>query len=147
MRLTIRWNDDKNQTREEMITDQTTTQIGRSRESQIQLKDRRISRRHATISAKKGQWYLRNISSKNVVRKGGHRVAPGSEVALRQGDIFQIGPIRFQAAAMNDGAKQGRRVAKLQCPRCNHIVPYEVHEFCPWCGLSFNAAQTIIVSE
>lgn len=139
MELTIRWQD-QSQASEKTISDKETTQIGRARDNQIRFRDQRVSRRHATISAKDKKWYLKNISSNNIVRKGGHRVDPGQEVVLREGDIFQVGPIHFNAVA-------GDRTPKLQCARCNHIVEHKAHEFCPWCGLSLNLAETVYPSS
>jgi len=146
MQLTIKWQN-QSQSGEETISDQATTSIGRARENQIRLKDRHVSRRHATISAKSGKWYLRNISNNNIVRKGGHRVDPGQEVVLREGDIFEVGPIQFHALLINRKGKKGRKIAKLQCERCDHIVEHKPHDFCPWCGLSLSTAVLVHVSE
>lgn len=134
MKLTIKW---KNETEfgEKILSDQDVTNIGRDVQNTIHFTDKRVSRHHATISAKSGQWYLRNISSNNIVRKGGYRVDPGNEVVLRQGEIFEVGPIQFHAL--------GKTGPQLQCTRCNHIVEDKPHGFCPWCGLSLSSAVTV----
>ena len=143
MQLTIRLHNN-NQPIDKTISDKSTTTIGRARDTQIRLEDRTVSRRHATISVKENQWYLRNISSSNLVRKGGQRIAPGSGVSLREGDIFQIGPFRFHAAVISN-SRQRRNVPKLQCEHCNHIVEYKPHEFCPWCGRSLANSLAITI--
>lgn len=133
MQLTIKWQH-QGESGETTISNQVTTSIGRARENQIRLADRSISRRHATISAKSGKWYLKNTSTSNIVRKGGYRVDPGQEVVLREGEIFEVGPIQFHALGKKGG---------LQCQRCHHIVEDKPHGFCPWCGLSLSLATRV----
>lgn len=134
MQLTIKWQN-QSQSGETIIKDQATTSIGRARDNQIRFADRTISRYHATISAKSGKWYLQNTSKRNIVRKGGYRVDPGEEVLLREGDIFDVGPIQFHAL--------GKTGPQLQCVRCNHIVEDKANEFCRWCGLSLSLAKVV----
>ena len=134
MQLTIKWQH-QTEAGELTLSDQVTTSIGRTEGSTIHFTDKRVSRHHATISAKSGKWYLRNVSNNNIVRKGGYRVDPGNEVVLRQGEIFEVGPIQFHAL--------GKTGPQLQCARCNHIVENKPHGFCPWCGLSLSSAVAV----
>lgn len=134
MQLRIKWQHET-ESGETTISDQASTSIGRARENQLRFPDRKVSRRHATISAKSGKWYLRNISDNNIVRKGGYRVDPGQEVVLHEGEIFEVGPIKFHAL--------GQTGPGLQCVRCHHIVEHKPHGFCPWCGLSLSLAKAV----
>ncbi len=149
MQLTIRWQD-QGQFDDKTISEREVIGIGRDKNdsrNHVFFSDQRVSRHHATLSAKSGKWYLRNVSSRNIVRKGGYRVDPGNEVTLNEGDIFNIGPIEFHAVSINRKGKTGRQVTKLRCERCQHIVDHKPHDFCPWCGLSLSTAVTVQVSE
>ena len=63
--------------------------IGRSSECTIPIKDRYLSRRHAEIIAKDGEWTLKDLGSANGTYLNGTRVE--ADHPLRSGDRIRIG--------------------------------------------------------
>jgi hypothetical protein len=66
----------------------TPMAIGRAPECELVLKDSRVSRRHARLTARDGVLVLTDLSSTNGTRVNGHRV---TEVVLGAGDRVQVG--------------------------------------------------------
>jgi hypothetical protein len=62
--------------------------IGRSPDCELVLRDSRVSRRHARLTARDGVLVLTDLGSTNGTRVNGHRV---SEVVLGAGDRIMIG--------------------------------------------------------
>jgi hypothetical protein len=62
--------------------------IGRSPDCELVLRDSRVSRRHARLTARNGVLVLTDLGSTNGTRVNGHRV---SEVVLGAGDRISIG--------------------------------------------------------
>ena len=62
--------------------------IGRAPECELELKDNRVSRRHARLAPRDGVLILTDLGSTNGTRVNGHRV---TEVVLGAGDRVQIG--------------------------------------------------------
>jgi sigma-B regulation protein RsbU (phosphoserine phosphatase) len=63
--------------------------IGRSSECSIPIKDRYLSRRHAEIIAKDGEWTLKDLGSANGTYLNGTRVE--QDLPLHSGDRIRIG--------------------------------------------------------
>jgi hypothetical protein len=66
----------------------TPMTIGRAPDCQLVLKDSRVSRRHARLTARDGVLVLTDLGSTNGTRVNGHRV---TEVVLGAGDRVQVG--------------------------------------------------------
>jgi hypothetical protein len=65
--------------------------IGRSRENDIVLDDRNVSRRHAELRIEPdGTWWVRDLGSTNGVRVNGRPVGGGGE-QVRAGDTIELG--------------------------------------------------------
>jgi hypothetical protein len=65
--------------------------IGRSRECDVVLEDRNVSRRHAEVRAEpSGAWTVHDLGSTNGVRVNGRPVGAGGE-ELRPGDAIELG--------------------------------------------------------
>jgi predicted component of type VI protein secretion system len=65
--------------------------IGRSRECEVVLDDRNVSRRHAEIRVDaSGTWTVHDLGSTNGVRVNGRPVGGGGE-ELRAGDAIELG--------------------------------------------------------
>jgi hypothetical protein len=65
--------------------------VGRSRECDVVLDDRNVSRRHAEIRAEpSGAWTVHDLGSTNGVRVNGRAVGGGGE-ELRPGDAIELG--------------------------------------------------------
>jgi hypothetical protein len=67
------------------------TRVGRSRDADIRINDRRISSDHAVIAWNKGLWEVKDLGSRNGTVVDGRRVEPGSRVILRTGSSLRFG--------------------------------------------------------
>lgn len=67
------------------------TRVGRSRDADIRLNDRRVSSEHAVIVWKKGLWEAKDLGSRNGTVIDGKRLDPGSRVPLRAGSTLRFG--------------------------------------------------------
>jgi FHA domain-containing protein len=78
--------------------------IGRAPECELVLKDSRVSRRHARLTARDGVLVLTDLGSTNGTRVNGHRV---SEVVLGAGDRIELGEtsVVVEAAPSGVGAR------------------------------------------
>jgi hypothetical protein len=75
--------------------------IGRAPECELVLKDSRVSRRHARVTARDGVLVLTDLGSTNGTRVNGHRI---SEVVLGAGDRVLIGETSLVVEAGAAGA-------------------------------------------
>jgi predicted component of type VI protein secretion system len=144
--LVLTWQLPGGQARSYLVTDARPALIGRSAEQcDVVIDDPTISRRHASIYADGGTFYLRNESATNVVHFNNHyRLAQHQAVPLRPGDSFRIGPVQIQAAAR--AAQPQGQVPKIKCHRCGNICDYNPEEFCPHCGEALAAGQTVFIT-
>jgi hypothetical protein len=62
--------------------------IGRSTDSELPIKDTRVSRMHARVHARDGHLVLTDLGSTNGTRVNGQRIR---EVVLGEGDVISIG--------------------------------------------------------
>jgi hypothetical protein len=78
--------------------------IGRAPECELVLRDSRVSRRHARLSARDGVLILTDLGSTNGTRVNGHRI---SEVVLGAGDRILIGEttLTIEPAIAGTGAR------------------------------------------
>ncbi len=78
--------------------------IGRAPECELVLRDSRVSRRHARLTARDGVLVLTDLGSTNGTLVNGHRV---TEVALGAGDRIQIGEttLVIEPATTGTGAR------------------------------------------
>jgi len=80
--------------------------IGRSRDADISLIDDKVSRAHACIRHSDGQFFLKDLGSRNGVFLNGEKIE--SDVPLKPGDRIQVGATVFvleQATPAEDAAK------------------------------------------
>src|SRR5690606_361531 len=89
--------------------------IGRSRQCELYVNSPRLSRRHCAVSFGEQGLVLDDLGSSNGTFVNGRRV---SRVALRPGDIIQIGGIAIQV----DYDPQSADQLDLRCERCNRLV-------------------------
>jgi pSer/pThr/pTyr-binding forkhead associated (FHA) protein len=78
--------------------------IGRGPECELVLRDSRVSRRHARLTARDGVLVLTDLGSTNGTRVHGHRV---TEVVLGAGDRILLGEtiLTIERAAAGPGAR------------------------------------------
>jgi uncharacterized RDD family membrane protein YckC len=99
----------------------TILTIGRDPSNDLVLPDSMVSRRHAVIEHRAGQFFLRDSSSANGSVVNGDRV---SERSLRDGDLVAIGSMRLLFREDSVEAGGGGKVlphpsaAPLVCPSC-----------------------------
>ena len=80
--------------------------IGRSREADISLIDDKVSRAHACIRYSDGQFFIKDLGSRNGVYLNGQKI--DADVPLKPGDRIQIGATVFvleQESPAEDAAK------------------------------------------
>jgi uncharacterized RDD family membrane protein YckC len=100
----------------------TILTIGRDPSNDLVLPDSMVSRRHAVIEHRAGQFFLRDSSSANGSVVNGDRV---SERGLRDGDLVAIGSMRLlfreEPVELGGGAKvvPHPSAAPLVCPSCS----------------------------
>ncbi len=73
----------------------SVTVLGRSSDSHLAIKDKRISRRHAAIQLVEDQHLLRDLGSANGTFLNGLRIAVGRAFSLREGDVIEVGDTRL----------------------------------------------------
>ena len=77
--------------------------IGRAPDCELVLRDTRVSRRHARLTARNGVLVLTDLGSTNGTRVNGHRV---TEVVLGAGDRILIGETTLLIEAASAGASR-----------------------------------------
>ncbi len=89
--------------------------IGRSRQCDLYVNSPRLSRRHCAVSLGEQGVVLEDLGSSNGTFVNGRRV---SRVALRPGDIVQLGGVAIRA----DFDLRASQQLDLRCERCNRMV-------------------------
>jgi len=65
--------------------------IGRSRENEVRIKDRFVSRTHLKISRNRDQYFIEDLNSRNGTMVDGKRIAPSAPVQVAEGVPIAIG--------------------------------------------------------
>jgi uncharacterized RDD family membrane protein YckC len=121
--------------REIALSRTTLLTVGRDPSNDLVLPDAMVSRRHAVIEHRGGQFFLRDCSSANGSVVNGDRV---SERVLRDGDLVAIGSMRLLFREEPPEVGGGKVVphpsaAPLRCPGCD--AEYRRGDlFCRECG-------------
>ncbi len=119
----------------------STALIGRQPDCTVVLSEPAVSRRHASIYAEGGTFYLHNLSRiNNLPVNKQFRLASGQTVALHQGDIFRIGPIELRVAAITPTEVH---LPGIKCITCGNILDYQPETFCPYCGTALAEGHTV----
>lgn len=75
----------------------STVSIGRAADATVCLLNERVSRRHAVVLSRAGQWFLVDQGSSHGTFVNGVRLASDAPAALNSGDLIRIGPWTFRA--------------------------------------------------
>lgn len=67
------------------------TYVGRSRDNDIQILDKTVSRRHLRISRQGDRYFITDLGSQNGTFVSGHYVTSGVEMEVRQGHPIALG--------------------------------------------------------
>ncbi len=86
--------------------------IGRSREAAIPLLDDKVSRIHCGIRISEGQFYLKDLKSRNGTFVNGQRVE--DTVKLKAGDRIQIGSTLFVMEAVSSKEEDAKALGSMQ---------------------------------
>ena len=86
--------------------------IGRSREADIPLLDDKVSRVHCGIRLSDGEFYLKDLKSRNGVFVNGQRVEDTAK--LKAGDRIQVGSTVFVFEAASDKEDAAKGIASVQ---------------------------------
>jgi hypothetical protein len=112
--------------------------IGRGSDCYIQLKDPKVSRKHAQITVKAGQLTIEDLDSTQGVLINGERV---DECQLKDGDRVQLGDTQLQVEFEQDSIQTvmapqaGVPSAAGTCSHCGNPI-FEGEKFCSQCGSS-----------
>ena len=74
-----------------------TTVLGRSSQTDVVLGDEAVSRRHCTISAHQGTWFIEDLGSRHGTYVQSVKLTAGERMPLRHGDVVGVGPWMFRA--------------------------------------------------
>ena len=77
------------------ITRASACSIGRGLECGVQLTNRYVSRKHATIEHQNGKWIMTDLESRSGTYLNTIRMELGEHVQLHADDLVQIGPWKF----------------------------------------------------
>ncbi len=86
--------------------------IGRSREADIPLLDDKVSRVHCGIRLSDGEFYLKDLKSRNGVFINGQRVE--DTVKLKPGDRIQVGSTVFVLESASEKEDAAKGIASVQ---------------------------------
>ena len=70
--------------------------IGRSRDADVCLPDPSVSRRHASLVKREGQWFVTDLGGRHGTTINGVRVEPNQPAVAAEGDFIRIGPYTFR---------------------------------------------------
>jgi len=76
--------------------------IGRTPQTDLQVDDGSISRRHARVDQREGRWFLVDLGSSNGSLRNGERL---KEFELRPGDLVTLGAVAFQVEGERSTAR------------------------------------------
>ena len=112
--------------------------VGRGSDCQIQIKDPKVSRKHAKIKVKTGQLTIEDLGSSHGVLINGERV---NDSQLKDGDSLQIGDSYLQVELGQDSIETVMVPQSIvpspagTCSQCGNPI-YEGEQFCSQCGSS-----------
>src|SRR3954464_13533048 len=77
------------------LAKQPRATIGRASDCSLVLTDRSVSRHHASVETMGDQFLVQDANSSNGTFLNGMRLSSLSQIALREGDVLEIGAVRF----------------------------------------------------
>lgn len=143
--LHLRWTV-QGKTYEKEITTAVAATIGRLLDNAVHVDADTVSRRHAQIAARSGQFYLSDLTSGRNAISVNQRQLTGERI-LNAGDVIRLGTVTFIVTAVHRPGTSGppRPPGKglVVCPNCLREVDGSLED-CPWCGAVLVNAQTVI---
>lgn len=119
--------------------------LGRSRDSDVVVRDATVSRAHALLAVAGGRVTVQDLGSSNGTLVNGEPVREETELAA--GDQLRLGRVRMALGRAAAGAAAGGgSVAATRCPACGAAVDPGATE-CPRCGESLSEGRPLSRSE
>ncbi|HEX2252901.1 MAG TPA: FHA domain-containing protein [Thermoanaerobaculia bacterium] len=115
--------------------------VGRSRGTEVQVRDATVSRNHAILHVEADRLTVRDLGSSNGTFVNHERV--DSEVPVRAGDVVRFGRV---SASADRGPAASLAGGLRFCPACGIQVSREA-DVCPRCGESFRHERPMSRSE
>ncbi|HET9752318.1 MAG TPA: FHA domain-containing protein, partial [Myxococcales bacterium] len=97
-----------------LVLDRTPIRIGSSSENDIVVHHPSISRRHLRLHLEGGAWKVLDAEPRNGVRVNGE---PSAGIALRHGDVMEMGHVRFAFADAGRELELPREFAPISMPK------------------------------
>ncbi|MFP2932645.1 FHA domain-containing protein, partial [Pyxidicoccus sp. 3LG] len=103
----------------ELYFEQAEVRVGRTSENDLVLLDHGVSRKHARILERGGQYFVEDMGSSNGTAHNGAQLA--GEQLLRDGDRITVGPVEFTFVWIppdgdEDATRPIRRNLPIQAP-------------------------------
>ena len=95
----------------ELVLDRSPIRLGRSEENDVEIDHPSISRKHCRLHHEAGTWKVMDATSRNGVRVNGE---PYAAIGLRQGDVLEIGHLRFAFTEQGKPFKLPAEFAPMQ---------------------------------
>lgn len=83
--------------------------VGRSRDRDITVDDKRVSRSHARIEPRQGGWTVVDDGSANGTRLDGRTLPPHEPRPLRPGAVVTVGPVELRVSTGGGAGEAGTR--------------------------------------
>jgi len=77
--------------------------IGRSKENDIRIQDKYVSRKHLVLWKNGNRVLLKNLANRNGTKVDGHRIPSGATVEVKEGAAVKIGMSVFCFGGGNTG--------------------------------------------
>jgi pSer/pThr/pTyr-binding forkhead associated (FHA) protein len=143
--LHLRWTL-QGKTYEREVTAATPATIGRLPENAVHVDADTVSRKHAQIVARGGQFVLTDLTNgRNAISVNQRKLA--DERVLNAGDVIRLGTVTLIITAVHrpgvSGSPRPPGKGLVICPNCLRQVDGSLED-CPWCGAVLVNAQTVI---
>lgn len=126
------------------------TVIGRSSQSEVQLTDQTISRRHCMLSVRAGTWLITDLGSRHGTYLNGIALVAEQPTSVQEGDLLRLGPWTFRVRmgephstgihTTNDFASTSMRVQAVPQQELRSLAQQRL-ELLIECAASINTAQ------
>ena len=120
--------------------------IGRLETCDVTLDNKTVSRKHAEIFLKDGEFYIRNLSQTSSIFVYAQQIlAKGQTTAIKSGYAFKVGSTQIRTQGMQSITEEKMselaQLYKIKCHGCQRKISANLKD-CPWCGVSLACGVT-----